>query len=227
MKKRRKCRKLSKHFIIFGPPGSGKGTHSEGLAKAFSIPHISTGDILREHLAKDTELGKKAKAYMDKGEYVPDSVVNALVEARLSQGDCKKGFILDGFPRTIAQAKALNNILTKINLQIDRVINLVVPDEEIINRLSTRRVCKSCGTIYNVVSNPPKKEGVCDKCGGNLIIRDDDKPNVVRNRLKVYTESSKPILDIYKSEGKVVDVNGVGEVETVLSRVKNAVGGKK
>lgn len=208
-----------KHLIIFGPPGSGKGTVSEEVAKVYGIPHISTGDLLREHVSKKTSLGIRAKAFMDRGELVPDSLVNEILGEALSRSECKKGFILDGYPRTVAQAEELEKILSKLGLHIDSVINLNVSDEEIVRRLSTRRVCKVCGAVYNVVTNPSKAEGICDRCGSPLILRDDDKPEVVKNRLQTYVRMSAPTLSYYKSKNKVLDIDGSGDVATVRARV--------
>lgn len=208
-----------KHLIIFGPPGSGKGTVSEEVAKVYGIPHISTGDLLREHVSKKTSLGIRAKEFMDRGELVPDSLVNEILGEALSRSECKKGFILDGYPRTVTQAEELEKILSKLGLHIDWVINLSVSDEEIVRRLSTRRVCKVCGAVYNVVTNPSKAEGICDRCGSPLILRDDDKPEVVKNRLQTYVKMSAPVLNYYKSKNKVLDIDGSGDVATVRARV--------
>jgi len=211
------------HLIIFGPPGSGKGTVSEEVARVYGIPHISTGDLLREHVSKKTALGMRAKEYMDRGELVPDELVNEVLRDALARGECKRGFILDGYPRTVAQAEELEKILTELGLHIDCVLNLRVSDEEIIRRLSTRRVCKVCGAVYNLVTNPPKVEGVCDKCGGTLIFRDDDKPEVVKIRLQTYVKMSAPVLEYYISKNKVLDIDGSGDVATVRSRVLRAL----
>ena len=212
-----------KHLIIFGPPGSGKGTVSEEVAKVYNIPHISTGDLLREHVSKGTALGMKAKEHMDRGELVPDELINEILEDALSSSECKRGFILDGYPRTVAQAEELERILSKLGLHIDWVINLNVSDEEIVRRLSTRRICKVCGAVYNLVTNPPKAEGVCDKCGGTLILRDDDKPDVVRTRLQTYVKMSAPVLNYYITKNKVLDIDGSGDVATVRARVLRAL----
>jgi len=211
------------HLIIFGPPGSGKGTVSEEIARVYGIPHISTGDLLREHISKKTALGMRAKEYMDRGELVPDELVNEVLRDALSRSECKRGFILDGYPRTVAQAEELEKILTKLGLHIDCVLNLNVSDEEIIRRLSTRRVCKACGSVYNLVANPPKVEGVCDKCGGPLVLRDDDKPEVVRNRLQTYINMSAPVLNYYIAKNKVLDIDGSGSVAMVRARVLRAL----
>lgn len=172
------------NIIMLGPPGAGKGTQAKMLVEKFGIPQISTGDMLRAAVAEGTELGKKAKEYMDKGQLVPDEVVIGIVEERLKKSDCEKGFILDGFPRTVPQAEALDKILEKMGKKIDYVINIVVPDVEILKRLTGRRTCKQCGAMYHVIYNPPKQEGVCDKCGGELYQRDDDKEETIKNRLK-------------------------------------------
>lgn len=212
-----------KHLIIFGPPGSGKGTVSQEIAKVYSIPHISTGDLLREHVAKKTTLGLKAKEYMDRGELVPDSLVNEVLKEALTKSECKEGFILDGYPRTVEQAEELEKILNKLDLHIDWVINLNVSEEELIKRLSTRRVCKVCGAVYNILTNPSKKEGLCDRCNGPLILRDDDKPEVVRNRLQTYVKMSAPVLKYYETRQKVLNIDGSGDVATVRTRVLNAL----
>jgi len=206
-------------LIIFGPPGSGKGTVSEEVAKVYGIPHISTGDLLREHISKKTALGMKAKEYMDRGELVPDELVNEVLKDALSRSECKRGFILDGYPRTLTQAEELEKILSNLGLHIDCVLNLNVSDEEIVKRLSTRRVCKVCGAVYNLITNPPKVEGVCDRCGGTLILRDDDKPDIVKSRLQTYVKMSAPVLNYYVARNKVLDIDGSGDVVTVKARV--------
>lgn len=206
-------------MIIFGPPGSGKGTVSEEVAKVYGIPHISTGDLLREHISKKTALGMKAKEYMDRGELVPDELVNEVLKDALSRSECKRGFILDGYPRTLTQAEELEKILSNLGLHIDCVLNLNVSDEEIVKRLSTRRVCKVCGAVYNLITNPPKVEGVCDRCGGTLILRDDDKPDIVKSRLQTYVKMSAPVLNYYVARNKVLDIDGSGDVVTVKARV--------
>ncbi|MCD6381521.1 MAG: adenylate kinase [Candidatus Aenigmarchaeota archaeon] len=187
-------------LVLLGPPGSGKGTYSSRLAKELGIPHISTGDLLREEVSKGSELGKKAKEYMDKGELVPNEIVLEILKQRLQQPDCEKGFILDGFPRNLEQAKILDEIT-----EIDKVIYLDVPDEIIIERLSNRRICKKCGAIYNLKTMPPKVPGKCDICGGELYQREDDKPEVVKNRLVVYRENTTPLINYYKEKGILVE----------------------
>ena len=209
------------NLIIFGPPGSGKGTISRNLSKINNISHISTGDLLRENVAKATEIGIKAKIYVDKGEYVPDHIATLLLERTLPEYIA--GFILDGYPRTIQQTHSLKTMLKKIRVQIDLVFNLNVSEAEIITRLSNRRVCNKCRSIYNLVSNPPKTNNICDKCEGEIVQRADDHPDVILNRLKVYSKNSKPVLDFYRAESKLVEIDGLGDVDTVASRVNNVM----
>lgn len=188
-------------LIFFGPPGSGKGTYASRICPKFEIPHISTGDIFREAVKSKTELGKKVKVYLDRGELVPDDIANEVVKVRLKQPDCKKGFILDGYPRTINQVKFLEKIT-----KIDAIINLTVPDKVIIARLSSRIVCKKCGAIYNLLYLKPKKEGICDKCGEELYQREDDTPEVIQERLNVYRKQTEPLIKYYKSKGLLHNV---------------------
>lgn len=196
------------NLILLGPPGAGKGTQATRLIAKYDIPHISTGDIFRENIKQGTPLGKKAKEYMDRGELVPDSLVIDLATDRLSRDDCKKGFLLDGFPRTITQAVALDAFLQENNRKIDRVIDIDVPKEELIKRLIGRRVCKDCGATYHVDHMPPKKEGVCDKCGGELIQRADDTRETVENRIDVYNRQTKPLLDYYDKAENISHFKG-------------------
>lgn len=209
-------------LIIFGPPGSGKGTYSSRIAPKFGIAHVATGDIFREIAKSDTPLGKEIANYLKRGELVPDEIVIKILKERISKDDCKKGFILDGYPRTIPQAKALEKIT-----KIDKIINLVVPEEVIIQRLSTRRICRKCGSIFNILTLPPKKEGICDNCGGELYQREDDKPEVIRERLKVYQKQTNPLLEFYKGkvpivniECKSVDIPPEIIVEKILKELK-------
>lgn len=193
--------------ILFGPPGAGKGTHAKRLSAILGIPHISTGDIFREEMEKNSELGVRVKSYIEKGELVPDDVVNEIVKKRLAQDDCKCGFILDGYPRTLPQAEALEKILEELSLPLKKVINLEVSEEEIIRRLSGRRICRNCGAIFHIINMPPKKEGVCDYCGGELYQREDDIPEAIRHRLVVYHKQTEPLLQFYKDKGLLVNLN--------------------
>lgn len=210
------------NIVLLGPPGAGKGTQSIVLSKEYGIPHISTGDILRESVKAGTPLGMKAKAFMEKGELVPDEIVIGIVIERLKGADTKKGFILDGFPRTVKQAVNLDGELKKTGSGIDVVIYFATTDKVAISRLSGRRVCKTCGFNYHIKNIPPKKEGVCDKCGGVLFQRPDDKEETVRNRLKVYEDQTKPLVDYYAKEGILEKVSGdfdVDDLFKVLSKI--------
>lgn len=213
-------------LILLGAPGAGKGTQAEMLTKLYDIPCISTGNIFREHISKNTELGQKAKAYMDEGKLVPDSLVIELVKSRITQDDCKNGMIFDGFPRTIPQAEALDVMLKELNIPIDFVVNVEVADELIIERMAGRTVCPSCGASYHKVNKPSKVSGKCDLCSADLIQRDDDKAETVKKRLDVYHEQTEPLIAYYREQGKLVDVDGVGAVEEVRDRVKTALGVK-
>jgi len=214
-------------IILLGPPGSGKGTQAKFLSKRYGIPHIAMGDILREEVAKKTPLGEKVNVYMSKGELVPDEIVIEVLKKRLQEADCTNGFILDGFPRTLNQAKALDNMLSELNLKIDAVIYIEVPDEEIMKRLSLRRTCKVCGRIYNLHYNPPKQDGKCDVCGGELIIRNDDKPEVIKNRLKVYNEQTKPLVNYYETHKLLIRINGVNTIDKVFQQIVEKLSLKK
>jgi len=211
-------------LILLGAPGAGKGTQAEYLSKRFSIPHISTGDILRENVKNETELGKKAKEYMDKGLLVPDEIVIEIVKDRISKEDCKNGFLLDGFPRTIAQAEALDKVLEELGQKIDKVLNIEVPDEKILERMSGRRICKNCGASFHVISRPPQKEGVCDVCGGELYQREDDKEETVKKRLEVYHAQTQPLIDYYKAKGLLVVAYGQEEIADTTKEVLKALG---
>ncbi|HHI96469.1 MAG TPA: adenylate kinase [Thermodesulfatator atlanticus] len=213
------------NIVFLGPPGAGKGTQAKMIAEKYGIPQISTGDMFREHLSKGTELGKKAKEYMDKGALVPDEIVLGMVEERLKQPDCEKGFILDGFPRTVPQAEALDKLLEKLGKKIDYAILIDVPDEELVKRLTGRRTCKKCGMMYHVMFKPPKEEGKCDVCGGELYQRADDNEETVRNRLKVYHEQTEPIIAYYEKKGVLHRIDGMGSIEEIFNRIVQLLGG--
>ena len=206
-------------IILLGPPGSGKGTQAELLSKKYGIPHIAMGDILREEVARGTSLGKKVNVYMSRGELVPDEIVIEVLKERIKKPDCKNGFILDGFPRTLNQAKALDTMLDELGFRIDAVVYIDVPDEEIVRRLSLRRTCRVCGRVYNLYYNPPKQDGKCDVCGGELFIRDDDKPEVIRNRLKVYNEQTRPLVSYYEESKLLVRVDGANSIDNVFQQI--------
>ena len=203
------------HILLMGPPDAGKGTQAAELVKAFDIPHISTGDMFRAAAKEGTELGKQAKACMDAGKLVPDSVTIGIVRERLAKDDCKKGFILDGFPRTVEQADALTGILMDLGLTLTRVLNISVPAEDLIERAVGRRICKKCGATYHTKFNPPKKEGICDVCGSELFQRADDTAETMKNRLSVYEASTKPLIDYYKAAGVYTEVDGRQPIEKV------------
>ncbi len=211
-------------IIMLGAPGAGKGTQAKKIAEVCNVPHISTGDIFRANIKNGTALGAKAKEYMDKGLLVPDELVCDLVVDRIQQSDCANGYILDGFPRTIPQAEALTNALNAIGQKMDYAINIEVPDENIIQRMSGRRACVGCGATYHVVYNPTKVEGVCDVCGEALILRDDDKPETVKNRLNVYHEQTQPLIDYYSKEGILVEVDGTKNMDDVFTDILNILG---
>ena len=210
--------------VLLGPPGAGKGTQAVRLVEKYEIPHISTGDIFRKNIKEGTELGKKAQEYMNAGALVPDELVVDLVKDRLQQDDCKNGFLLDGFPRTIFQAEKLDEFLSESNLKMDIVINLKVEKEALIKRLTGRRVCKDCGASYHIVNIPPKKEGVCDICGGELIQRKDDNIETVENRINVYEEQTAPLSGYYKEAGSLVDFDGEASLDEVFDAIVQAIG---
>ncbi|MDT0747637.1 adenylate kinase [Staphylococcus chromogenes] len=207
------------NIILMGLPGAGKGTQASEIIKKYPIPHISTGDMFRKAIKDETELGKEAKSYMDRGELVPDEVTVGIVKERISEDDAKKGFLLDGFPRTIEQAEALNSILKDLGREIDAVVNIDVSEEELMNRLTGRRICEICGTTYHLVFNPPKVEGVCDLEGGKLYQREDDNPETVANRLDVNIKQSKPILDFYSQKGVLKNIDGSKNINEVTEDV--------
>lgn len=206
-------------IIMLGAPGAGKGTQAKMIAEKYQIPHISTGDIFRANIKNGTDLGKEAKSYMDKGELVPDELTVRILLDRVAQPDCKNGYVLDGFPRTIPQAEVLDKELTKQNESIDYAVNVEVPDENIIRRMSGRRACLGCGATYHLVHIPPAKEGICDKCGNELILRDDDKEETVKNRLNVYHDQTQPLIDYYEKKGVLKTVDGTIDMMDVFKSI--------
>jgi adenylate kinase len=213
-----------KYIVLLGPPASGKGTQAVRLREALDLPHVASGDLFRENLKNETELGLKAKAYMDHGVLVPDDVTIAMVMDRLSRPDCVNGALLDGFPRTIAQAEALDQELAAQGHKISIVPNIVVPDEVLVERVSGRRLCRLCGEAYHVHFNPPQQPGVCDTDGGELYQRDDDRPETVRKRLQVYWEQTSPLIGYYRHQGLLVEVNGDQPIDAVAADLRAAVG---
>ena len=211
-------------IIMLGAPGAGKGTQAKMIAEKYSIPHISTGDIFRANIENGTELGKKAKSYMDKGQLVPDELTLDLIMDRFKQDDCKNGYVLDGFPRTIPQAEALDAALKAKGEKVDFAIDVDVPDENIVKRMGGRRACVGCGATYHVVYSPTKVEGVCDKCGEELIVRDDDKPETVLNRLKVYHNQTQPLIDYYNEQGILKSVDGTVDMKDVFNAIVDILG---
>ena len=214
-------------IVFMGPPGTGKGTQAEKIIENYQIPHISTGDMFRKAIKDQTELGMEAKRYMDQGALVPDHVTIGIVKDRLSESDCKSGFLLDGFPRTVDQAKALDEILTSLDSKIDYVINIDVDLEILKERLTGRRICRSCGATYHMVFNPPAVAGTCDKCGGELYQRKDDNEETVGNRLDVYVSQTKPLLDYYSLAGNLVNINGQQSIDLVFAEIQDVLGGNK
>lgn len=211
-------------IIMLGAPGAGKGTQAKKIADKYSIPHISTGDIFRANIKNGTELGIKAKEYIDKGLLVPDELTLDLIMDRFKADDCKNGYVLDGFPRTIPQAEALEKALTSAGEKIDYAINVEVPDDNIVNRMSGRRACLSCGSTYHIKYAPTKVDGVCDRCGKELILRDDDKPETVKKRLNVYHELTKPLIDFYTKRNVLVEVDGTIDMEDVFKTIVSVLG---
>lgn len=211
-------------IIMLGAPGAGKGTQAKRIAEKYTIPHISTGDIFRANIKNGTDLGKKAKEYMDQGLLVPDELTCDLVMDRIQQDDCKNGFVLDGFPRTIPQAEALDAALSKIGQKMDYAIDVDVPDENIVNRMGGRRACLSCGATYHVEFNPTKEEGICDACGAQTVLRDDDKPETVQKRLTVYHDQTQPLIDYYKKQDILKSVDGTQPMEAVFDAIIGILG---
>lgn len=213
-------------LIIMGPPGAGKGTQAALIKNTLNIPHISTGDMFREAIKNETPLGLEAKKYIDNGELVPDSVTIGLVKERLSNKDCQKGFLLDGFPRTIPQAEALDGILEELNIKLDAVINIAVDDAILVDRIVGRRVCPKCKAGYHITNLKPKVDGICDVCGEKLVQRKDDTEETVKNRLNVYANQTKPLLEYYDSYGIVKTIDGVGDIDVIFNNIKSELGVK-
>jgi len=206
-------------IVLLGPPGAGKGTQAKRIAEKYCLPHISTGDIFRKNIKNKTILGIKAQEYIDKGQLVPDDITAAIVEERINEKDCSNGFLLDGFPRTVNQAEALTHILNRMNKKLDYVIDIAIAEEVLIDRMSGRRVCMSCGTSYHVKYNPPSVEGLCDVCGSRLILRDDDKTETIVKRLEVYKNQTAPLIDYYKSLDLLYSVDGNQDIEQVFEDI--------
>lgn len=210
-------------LVLLGPPGAGKGTQASEIVKKYDVPHISTGDIFRKNIGEGTELGIEAKGYMDKGLLVPDELVVAIVKDRLAESDCKEGFLLDGFPRTVDQADALDSELKNLNYALDRVVNIEVDSEALIERAVGRRICKSCGATYHISFNKPNEEGKCDLCGGELFQRSDDTEETVTNRIKVYLEQTEPLIEYYTQKGIIANINGDQDIKKVFADIEKAL----
>ncbi|MCO8288136.1 MAG: adenylate kinase [Tetragenococcus halophilus] len=209
------------NLVLMGLPGAGKGTQAEKIIAKYNIPQISTGDMFRQAIAKKTDLGLEAKSYMDKGELVPDEVTNGIVKERLAESDTEDGFLLDGFPRTLDQAEALDDMMEDLSKKIDAVIEIKVPEEVLVERLSGRYICRDCGATYHKIFNPPKVEGTCDRCGGHdFYQRDDDKPETVRNRISVNVKNSEPILEHYNKKGLLYSIDGNREIDEVFAEIQ-------
>ena len=212
-------------LILLGPPGAGKGTQAKLLMGSLGIPQISTGDILRQAVADGTELGRRAKSFMDQGGLVPDEVVIGIIEDRLRRPDCLRGYILDGFPRTLRQAEALSRTLASIGASLDRVVSVEVPEEDLVTRLAGRRVCRGCGHMYHAETNPSRQAGICDKCGGSLYQRDDDQEETIRHRLRVYREQTAPLIAFYDTMGLLARIDGRGTIDQISQRLDQALRG--
>lgn len=211
-------------FALFGPPGSGKGTQAKALAKTLAIPQLSTGDMLREAIKSGSELGAEAKSFMNQGQLVPDSLMVELIKGRIGAPDCSNGFMLDGFPRTVAQAKALDTMLDGLHLKLKTVVSFEVDRAELVSRLAGRLVCSSCGASYHELSKRPRKEGVCDTCGGAVIKREDDRADVVEARLQTFLSSTKPVADFYEAQGRLAKVDASGAEKAIFERIMGALG---
>ena len=211
-------------IIMLGAPGAGKGTQAKMIAEKYSIPHVSTGDIFRANIKNGTDLGKQAKEYMDAGKLVPDELIVKILLDRVAQDDCKNGYVLDGFPRTIPQAEVLEDALNKLGDKIDYAVNVDVPDENIVRRMSGRRACLKCGATYHIEHIPPKQEGICDTCGSELVLRDDDKPETVLNRLKVYHDQTQPLIDFYTERNVLKTVDGTRDMKDVFADIISILG---
>jgi adenylate kinase len=214
---------IDMRVVLLGPPGAGKGTQATSIAKKYNIPHISTGDIFRKNIKDKTELGNKAKEYMDKGLLVPDNLVVAIVEERLKEADCKDGFLLDGFPRTVEQAEALDKSLASMDVSLDKVLNIEVNKEILVNRAVGRRICKECGATYHIEFNPPKKEDICDQCDGSLYQRADDNAETVSKRIEVYLNQTQPLIDYYTKKGIIATVDGQQPIDKVFEDIIDAL----
>jgi len=210
------------YLVLLGPPGAGKGTQAERLEKELKLPHVASGDLFRQNMKNGTQLGLLARKYIDRGQLVPDDVTIAMVRDRLQRPDCDQGAILDGFPRTQPQAESLDKMLTEMGRKLDGVLYIAVPDEELVRRLSGRWICRQCQTPYHIIFSPPAREGVCDACGGELYQRDDDRPETVRARLKVYHQQTALLIDYYRQAGLLVEVDGAGDIETVSTALLEA-----
>ncbi|MFN2557423.1 MAG: adenylate kinase [Nitriliruptorales bacterium] len=206
-------------LVLVGPPGAGKGTQAARISDEYAIPHIATGEMLRENVRQETELGKQAKRYMDKGELVPDELIVDMVRERLAGSDGEDGFILDGFPRTVPQAQALDDVLAELDQPLDVVVRMTIGEDEVLRRITGRRVCEDCGQIYHVETDPPEQEGVCDECGGDLFQRDDDTEEIVRERLAAYREQTQEVVSFYEDRGLLRDVDAEGKVDEVTERI--------
>ncbi len=211
------------NLILLGPPGSGKGTQAQMMIERYHVPQISTGDILRGAVKEKTPLGIEAKRYMDQGKLVPDEVVVGIVRDRLKVSDCNSGFILDGFPRTLPQAEALDSTLKEMERGIDHVVNIEMDKDELIKRLTGRRTCRRCGVMYHIIFDPPKKDGICDKCGGDLYQRDDDKEETIKARLQVYEKQTTPLIEYYRKRGALRSIDGMGEIKEIFQKIAKAI----